>query len=128
MFARTTLFRCDPELLPQSLRNDRDKILPIARTLPGFRGQLVFANHETGESLTIAIYKDAASMMAAADQGSELRRMTVEATNAEVLAVARYELALGEVRLGAFDLLPASGDLKGSHESGTFDTSQDRLP
>ena len=125
MFARTTLFRCDPAALGESLRHDRDEVLPIARQIPGFRGQLVFANHQSGESLTVAMYKDAASLIAAANTGSELRRMSVAVSDAEVLAVARYQLMLGEVRFGA---LNQSSDPQDDVAHLAFDTSHDLIP
>jgi hypothetical protein len=73
------------------------------------------------------MYKDSASMMAAAEQGSELRRMSASVADTKVLAVARYQLMLGEVRFGALDV---SGDLEGAEpwDHGVFDTSADVVP
>jgi heme-degrading monooxygenase HmoA len=94
MYARVTSVKIDPAKLDQGVANFKEKVVPMARTAPGYAGVALLLNRETGEGGGVTYWNTLADMNAAEQVGQQARRQSSEATGAEVLDVDRFEIVL----------------------------------
>jgi heme-degrading monooxygenase HmoA len=74
-------------------------IIPELDNLPGFCSASLLINRVTGRAVSTVVYESSEAMARTRDIGQTLRRRVAEQTNAEVLDVAEFELALAHLRV-----------------------------
>jgi heme-degrading monooxygenase HmoA len=106
MYARLTAVRIDPAKIDLGIANFKEKLVPVARTAPGYASAFLLIDRQTGEGGVVTYWETLADMNAAEQMGQQVRRESSEATRAEVIDVDRFELVLvdriGEPRVPAF--------------------------
>lgn len=98
MYMRATQVRSDPARLGEVIANFKDRVLPDVRGMPGYAGVALLIDRASGDGYAGTYWSDLASMNAAEQAVSDLRRQSSEATGAEVLDVDRFEIVIAERR------------------------------
>lgn len=57
MYASLTIVNVKPEKADEATRIWREEILPITRTLPGWKGAELFTNPQSGEGVAVNFYE-----------------------------------------------------------------------
>ena len=108
MIARLTGFEGPPESHLEGVRAYEDNALDWMREATGFRGMLILADEESGRSVTVTFWEDAASETAN-EQASKLFRDLAAAAGArtERFGPELYEVVLTEgIRFDPISLGP----------------------
>lgn len=97
MFARVTTIQGPPESVDESVIVTREKALPQARQIPGFKGALTLVDRTSGKGLTITLWESEDALRTSDEAANKIRSDAVAAiTGAEVVSVDRYEVAIDE--------------------------------
>lgn len=97
MYARVTTIQGPPESVDESIIVTREKALPQARQIPGFKGALSLVDRTTGKGLTITLWESEEALQTSDEAANQIRSDAVAAiTGAEVASVDRYEVAIDE--------------------------------
>lgn len=94
MYARVTTFKIDPAKLDQGIANFKEKVVPMARTAPGYAGVALLLDRESGEGAGVTYWDTLTDMNTAEQVGQQARRQSSEATGAEVVDIDRFEMVL----------------------------------
>ncbi len=94
MFARVTSVKIDPAKLDQGIANFKERVVPMARTAPGYAGAALLVDRDTGEGGGVTYWDTLSDLNAAEQIGQQARRQSTEATGAEVIDVDRFEVVL----------------------------------
>lgn len=97
MYARVTTIQGPPESTDESIMVTREKALPQARQITGFKGALSLVDRTTGKGLTITLWESEEALQTSDEAANRIRSEAVAAvTGAEVVSVDRYEVAIDE--------------------------------
>lgn len=97
MFARVTTIQGPPESVDEAIIVTREKAIPQARQMAGFKGALSLADRTTGKGLTITLWESEEALKTSDEAANQIRSDAVAAvTGAEVVSVDRYEVAIDE--------------------------------
>lgn len=97
MFARVTTFQGPPESTEEAIIVTREKALPQARQIAGFKGALSLVDRTTGKGLTITLWESEEALKSSDEAANQIRSDAVAAiTGGEVVSVDRYEVAIDE--------------------------------
>ena len=97
MFARITTFEGRPERVTEFRLAMEEHVLPALRRLPGFRGVLFLADHESGKVLGVALWETEESMNASEESAYWFRLYGAEAASERITSVQGYEIILSEL-------------------------------
>jgi heme-degrading monooxygenase HmoA len=97
-FARLTWLEVDPDDMEASVE-ELKAFMPDLDELPGFRSASLLINRATGQMVSTTVYESFRAAEQNRDAGQELRRRFAEQTNAGVVEVAEFELALARLRV-----------------------------
>jgi heme-degrading monooxygenase HmoA len=96
VFARvTTIEGGDPATIDESTQIARDKILPRAQQMEGWKGVLSLADRSTGEGFLITLWESEAAMNASAPPAKGLRSESSTGDEREA-GVRGYEVLIFE--------------------------------
>jgi len=96
VFARvTTIEGGDPATVDESTQFAREKILPRAQQMEGWKGVLSLADRSTGEEFLITLWESEAAMNASTETAKGLRSESYTAGEREA-AVRGYEVLIFE--------------------------------
>jgi hypothetical protein len=73
--------------------------LPQIERLPGFGSASLLVNRDSGRAVVTAVYDSASALAQSRGQANTLRSQLAEETNADVLEVAEFELAVAHLRV-----------------------------
>lgn len=106
MFVRITSIKSDPAKLEQGIANFKEKVVPGARSAPGFVGAVLMVDRQAGTGYAVTYWESLAAMNQAEQLAEQLRVQSTEATGVEITDVDRFEITLwerkGEVQVPAF--------------------------
>ncbi len=97
MFARITTFEGRPERVAEFRHAMEEHVLPALRRLPGFKGVLFLADHESGKVLGVALWETEESMGASEESAYWFRAYGAEAASERITGVERYEIILSDL-------------------------------
>jgi heme-degrading monooxygenase HmoA len=94
VFARVTRTEgASPEALEERVSIARERVLPKARELDGFKGVVALGDRESGAALLIVFWEDEQSLKASAEQAGKLRSETYSADESET-SVEAFEVMM----------------------------------
>jgi heme-degrading monooxygenase HmoA len=97
VFARVHVLQTTPEQSEAGLQIFREQLRPWLRDASGYRGLIRLEDKESGKTLVITLWADAAALEASHDAGEQLAELTAENTGAKRLAIELYEASLFDV-------------------------------
>jgi heme-degrading monooxygenase HmoA len=97
VFARVTRTEgASPQALEERVRVARERVLPKARELDGFKGVVALGDGESGAGLLIVFWEDEQSLKASAEQAGKLRSETYGSDESET-SVEAFEVMMLEL-------------------------------
>jgi hypothetical protein len=94
--ARLSSLEGSPGGIDEGISFIKEKILPEAADLTGWRGILTLVDRQTGRAKTITFWDGAESLSASEARADELRAQAADAMGDTIAGVERYEVALHE--------------------------------
>jgi hypothetical protein len=94
--ARLSSLEGSPRGIDEGISFIKEKILPEAADLTGWRGILTLADRQSGRAKTITFWDGAESLSASEARANELRAQAADAMGDTIAGVERYEVALHE--------------------------------
>jgi hypothetical protein len=94
--ARVSSLEGAPGGIDEGISFIKEKILPEAADLTGWRGILTLADRKTGRAKTITFWDGSESLTASESRADELRAQAADAMGDTIARVERYEVALIE--------------------------------
>jgi len=92
MYAKVRSFRAHSGWLDERVKHSIDVALPFASQLPGYKGALILANHETNRTVAVVLWETEADMLAA-ERNEEYQRL-----------MPQHQFAAGEVHTEYFEV------------------------
>ena len=101
MFGRLTRFAgvADDGSLELYLGLVRERVLPVVRAIPGFRGYLALSDSERAEVLVLTLWASEQQMRESEETTVQLRSQAAERVGATVLSVERFRVAISELNV-----------------------------
>jgi heme-degrading monooxygenase HmoA len=97
MFARVTRFEGGSAgEIDESVRIAREKVLPAARELEGFKGLISLADRSAGSAVAITFWETEDALRASEERANQLRRESLVGEE-EIAGVDRYEVTMFEL-------------------------------
>ena len=97
MHARVSILEGPPDKIDEGLHQVRERVVPQAKQLDGFKGMIALGDRQSGKLLGITFWESEEAMRASEEEGSRLRSETAEASEEEITGVERYEVGFFEV-------------------------------
>lgn len=95
MFARVSIIEGSPEQIDESIRQTREKIIPEARKMRGFKGLYQLVDRKTGKEMAITLWETEADLNASAEAANRLRAQAIQVVAATQPAkVEVYEVVV----------------------------------
>jgi len=91
MFARVTTTK-GQVTKQEAARVVRDRVLPGAKAIPGFKGGLWLIDEKGGKGLTITLFESEETLRASAEAAEGLRKGAVGELGVSVASVESYEV------------------------------------
>jgi heme-degrading monooxygenase HmoA len=96
MYGRLTTLQGSPDSMDQALAQLREKVMPAAQQMDGFKGMIAFGDRSTGKTLTFTLWETEEAMTASEEAGNRLRQAAAEATSSQVGQVERFEVVFDQ--------------------------------
>jgi hypothetical protein len=97
MYARHVTVQGSPDHVDAAVQSVRDNVLPVARSCPGFKGQLLLIDRAQGKAIGISLWDTEENMKASEEKVAVARQQTAEQVGAgQAPEVALYELPIFE--------------------------------
>jgi heme-degrading monooxygenase HmoA len=96
MFARVSTLSGDPQNVAQVESQVRDKVLPAAQQIPGFKGLLAMVDRSSGKSLALTFWESEQAMKDSEDAADRIRKDVADASGEQIVGVERFEVVLDE--------------------------------
>ena len=102
MFGRLTRFAgvADDGSLERYLGLVHERVLPVVRAIPGFRGYLALSDSERGEVLVLTLWAGEQQMRESEETTVQLRSQAADKVGATVLSVERLRVEISELDIG----------------------------
>ena len=99
VFGRLTRFAgiAGDDDLDVYVRLVRERVLPVVRAIPGFRGYLALSDGERGEVLVLTLWASEQQMQDSEGTTVPLRSEAADKVGATVLSVERFRVAISEL-------------------------------
>src|SRR2546423_13249729 len=94
MFARVSTFQGPPDQTAEGIRIARERILPAAKLMDGFKGIYLLFDRESGKSLSVTLWETEEDMRASEEAANRVRAESADTSGETVVGVERYEVAL----------------------------------
>jgi len=97
MYARKTAFKTSPDNVDTATKVFTDEVLPLARTIPGFKGAVALADRSTGDLVSYTMWETEDAMSASEGQANQMRGDALQKIGAlGPPDVQRYEILVWE--------------------------------
>ena len=96
--ARLSWLKGDPAKMNNMIESFKT-VMPELDDLPGFCSGSLLINRDTGEAVSTVVYENAEAVARTRNIAQTLRRRVAEQTNAKILEVGEFELALAHLRV-----------------------------
>lgn len=97
MFARVSTLKGSPSAIDESIKMAKEKSIPAARSIPGFKGIYFLADRSSGKTLAVTLWESEASLKASEEEANRIRSESAAATSGEILSVERFEVAVQDL-------------------------------
>jgi len=97
MYARVTRSKQPPEEIDRTAGWVEDAILTRIKAQPGFVGLLDMYDRETGDGLTVTLWKSASARDESESMAADMRGEAESSFEAEIAGVERYEVTTHSV-------------------------------
>jgi heme-degrading monooxygenase HmoA len=98
MHARKTAFKTSPENIDVATKVYLEEVLPIARTIAGFKGGIALADRSTGDLVSFTLWETEDAMNASVEAANRIRGEAIQKIGAQgPPEVQQYEVAAWEV-------------------------------
>jgi len=102
MWVRVSTFAAEPGTDSSRFREDaekvRDKLLPQAEALEGFKGMMMVADSQSGQSMSFTFWDTEDAMRSSEEAANQLRKQSSEETGEAIVDVRRYEVLIDDRR------------------------------
>ena len=97
MYARVTTIQAAPESVDESIAVTKEKAIPQARQMSGFKGVLSLVDRTSGKGFTITLWESEEALRTSEEAANQIRSDAVAAiTGADLVSVDRYEVVIDE--------------------------------
>lgn len=96
MFARVSTIQGSPESVDDSIIVVRDKALPQARQISGYKGALSLVDRTTGKGLTVTLWDSEQAMTTSEEAANKIRGDAASAIGGQIVSVERYEVVVDD--------------------------------
>lgn len=97
MFARVTTYEGRSDDYDAGLDQMRSDTGPKVRATPGSAGLLSLINRDTGQSLSITLWKSDEAMVNSREAANQLRSQAATSTGSTIVDVAEYEVGFADL-------------------------------
>ncbi|PPD58548.1 hypothetical protein [Dehalogenimonas etheniformans] len=94
MFARVTVMTSASDKVEEGIKDFRDRMLPHARNLSGFKGGLLLVDRKIGRHLGITMWATEKDMQLSSEEANKLRAAAAKNISATNPDVEMYEVAV----------------------------------
>jgi heme-degrading monooxygenase HmoA len=94
MFARVSTFHSASDRVEEATRYTEEKLIPVFRQMPGFKGWYTLLDRQTGKGLVISLWESEEAMRASEERAAQLRSQVTQDLPLQVQAVDRYEVTV----------------------------------
>ncbi len=95
MFARVSIIQGKAEHVEEGIKDYKERMLPEARKMDGFKGAFLLVDRKSGKNLGITLWDTEKSMLASSAAANRLREKGAKAAAAQQPpAVEIYEVAV----------------------------------
>jgi heme-degrading monooxygenase HmoA len=95
--ARVSILEGSPDKIDEAMRQARERVVPQAKELDGFKGMIALGDRQSGKLLGITFWESEEALRASEEEANRLRSETAEASGEEITGVERYEVGFFEV-------------------------------
>lgn len=100
MWVRMSTFQGSSEQSDEEIEQQitilREKILPTARQMDGYKGILSLGDRSTGKSISLTFWQSEEAMRASEEAADELRQHAADEGKEEIAGVERFEVYINE--------------------------------
>jgi len=82
--------------IQQQIKILREKIVPTARQMSGYKGVLSLGDRSTGKSITLTFWESEQAMRGSEEAAEELRQQAADEVQEEIAGVERFEVYINE--------------------------------
>jgi heme-degrading monooxygenase HmoA len=94
MYARVSTFEGVADHIDEEVRVAREEYIPVVKQLGGFEGMYILVDHESGKSLSVALWSTREAMQRSEEQANRSRQEAAHDARGRVTKVERYEVVL----------------------------------
>jgi heme-degrading monooxygenase HmoA len=98
MYARVTAVQGTPEKAEQGISSFKEKVLPAAQEMDGYKGAFLFVDRSTGKGLGMTLWTTEEARAAAAEALTKAREATLQAMEGGAPPVDEYEVVVSDLR------------------------------
>jgi len=92
MFARVSTLQGPPDQVDDGIKAVRERVIPAAKEMRGFKGMLALADRATGKMVGITLWESEDALRESEEAANQLRSDTSGAGGAEIVSVERFEV------------------------------------
>jgi heme-degrading monooxygenase HmoA len=98
MHARKTAFKTSPQNVDTAAKVYVEEVLPIARSISGFKGGIALADRSTGDLVSFTLWESEDAMNESAQRANQIRSESIQKIGAQgPPEVQQYEVLAWEV-------------------------------
>lgn len=97
MHARVSILEGSPDKVDEGFHHVRERVVPQAKQIDGFKGMIALADRQSGKLLGITFWESEEALRASEEEANRLRSETAEASGETIAGVERYEVGYFEV-------------------------------
>lgn len=86
------------EQVEQNTATLREKVLPMAQEISGWKGVLSLIDRESGKGLTLTFWESEEAMRASEEEATRIRKEASDVTDSTTSGVEWFEVALRDLR------------------------------
>jgi len=96
MHARVSTFEGAADQIDAGEQSVRERIIPAANQIPGFKGIIFLGDRSSGKTIGITFWETEEAMRESREQADRLRQEAADAESASIRSVEEFEVVLDE--------------------------------
>ena len=92
MHARVTRFKGEPARVDEGIRNIKERVVPEAKKLAGFKHGYWLVDRKTGEGFGVTVFDSEEALRASEDAAKKIREQAASTGATQITGVERYEV------------------------------------
>jgi heme-degrading monooxygenase HmoA len=97
MFARVNILQGPPDRVEDGIRDVRERVIPAAKQMEGYRGILLLVDRSTGKAMGITLWETEEARKASEEAADRIRGGSAQAAGAQGVDVERYEVVQNDL-------------------------------